>query len=122
MPRRTGFVNDVQKNPRHPKRYDVHLEGPVPVYTLSKFAANLCQRALQHKRAVTMQTSETQYGELIDAVDFVDVDANGEVIPACVGRRHWWYLIRPNVYRCKHCENHGKSVIKYQPGGWGGHR
>jgi hypothetical protein len=52
--------------------------------------------------------------------DRVETDANGEVIPACVARRHWWYLIRPNVYRCKHCQNHGKNVIKYQPGGWGG--
>ena len=52
----------------------------------------------------------------------IEKDANGEINPACVGRRHWWVLIRPSVYRCKFCEAAGKNVIKYQPGGWGGYR
>lgn len=27
----------------------------------------------------------------------------GEVIPACIGVKHWWYYVRPMVLKCKTC-------------------
>jgi hypothetical protein len=27
----------------------------------------------------------------------------GEVIPPCIGRKHWWCYVRPMVLMCKHC-------------------
>ncbi len=27
----------------------------------------------------------------------------GEIIPACIGRKHWWYYVGHNWLKCKHC-------------------
>ena len=28
----------------------------------------------------------------------------GEIIPACTGRQHWWYIVHQSgLMKCKHC-------------------
>ena len=42
----------------------------------------------------------------------VERDANGEVIPPCIGVKHWWYYVTPRALKCKKC-----GAIKYAPAG-----
>jgi hypothetical protein len=75
---RTGVIRSVVPNPRHSKRFEVCLSGHasderqwIPLYTLDPYAASLCERAAALHKAVMMQTRRTDFGELIDAVDFI---------------------------------------------------
>lgn len=72
MPIRTGFVNQVSKNPRHPSRFDVWLLGPLPLYTLNALHASLCERAGAIHKAVTIRTKDSRYGEEIVEVTLAD--------------------------------------------------